>query len=342
MAKKKATSAVAEPVSAAVIQDLLAQPAVGYDPNQLTLGKNYSRFGEFSADQVYGMANSLKLDGQLQPIIIDGAGNVLSGNLRTLGARYLRENDPKCAEFQIYAVTVPETFALTARRINIAENLERENLTPVDIMQLCQQIVTDAEEEAGEPLEEKKAAEAVLSELGRENNGDNRKWVLRHLRLVKVPDTVREQIHNRSMALDAGLVFAEAIEAGMSEETVTEAAELAGGDGEKVTRTRAEKAVKQAGGAVAKPGVSKPEFVKMLAYLHQNSKSEGARAIAKIILNYITGASSDMGEPEVLRAIQALAVPEVKGQYAKYAKLEPQVSEPAAGGNGKGKSKKAA
>lgn len=338
MAKKKATSAVAEPVSAAAIQDLLAQPAVGYDPNQLTLGKNYSRFGEFTADQVYGMANSLKLDGQLQPIIIDGAGNVLSGNLRTLGARYLRENDPECAEFQIYAVTVPETFGLTARRINIAENLERENLTPVDIMQLCQQIVTDAEEEAGEPLEEKKAAEAVLSELGRENNGDNRKWVLRHLRLVKVPDTVREQIHNRSMALDAGLVFAEAIEAGMSEETVTAAAEEAAAEGEKVTRTRAERAVKQAGGAAAgAKGVSKPEFVKMLAYLHQNSKSEGARAIAKIVLNYITGSSSDMGEPEVLRAIQALAVPEVKGQYAKYAKLEPQVSEPEAGAKGKGK-----
>lgn len=76
-------------------------------------------------ENIPGLAASLKEFGQLQPLIIEPDGELIAGMRRLTAAKSLGWTE-------IWAVTKEQIDDLTARSIELEENLQREQMTPVE------------------------------------------------------------------------------------------------------------------------------------------------------------------------------------------------------------------
>lgn len=270
----------------------------------------------YTDKEIYAKACTLKAVGQIQPVLykmIGGKAHVVIGCGRALGAIYLNTQDPAYAEqpFLLEAIQIPAD--LDVFEMNVAENFQRKTLTPVDIAHN----IARSDERLGPEATDAERMAAALALYGRENNGDNRKWVDKHRLIHTLPMTLKKKINNKTLAPDAALEYV-----GMDPDVAERVAETADADadGKKVTRKRVQQAArkvgaKKAAGAEApvSHALSKPALVTFLGYQVEHAKKESIRTLCNALLGFLSG---ELPEPDMLKVMARVTVanPEADGK----------------------------
>lgn len=112
------------------------------------------------------LAASFKTVGQIQPVIVKRVGErryqLIAGHRRLAAA--------KTAEFKVLSAVVLDVESEKAKTIQLVENIQRENLSAVEVAESLHSLMQDEQD---------------LHHLGR-MIGKSDKWVRRHLALLKV------------------------------------------------------------------------------------------------------------------------------------------------------------
>ncbi|PKN00505.1 MAG: chromosome partitioning protein ParB [Elusimicrobia bacterium HGW-Elusimicrobia-2] len=124
----------------------------------------------FNADSITSLAETLKQDGIIQPLVVSPSG---TGWKLIAGERRLRA--AKIAGFKKVPVTIKDTDEASAAFISLIENLQREDLNPLD-------------EASG--LEALMKKFSLTQEAVAERVGKSRSTVANTLRLLKFPEDI--------------------------------------------------------------------------------------------------------------------------------------------------------
>lgn len=139
--------------------------------------------GSHDPDKLKELAASLREHGQLQPILLVPSGEgftIVAGHRRFLAARLLGWD-------KIEAKVLPSTLA-TWEIAALAENVHRENLTPVEEARVIFKLV----------VTEERDVDAVATQFGK-----SRAWVDHRLDLCQYPHDLLDAVHKRDVSLAA-------------------------------------------------------------------------------------------------------------------------------------------
>lgn len=268
----------------------------------------------YTDKDIYAKACSLKAYGQLQPIIVqrrDKKVHVVAGIGRALGAMYLNQNDDdyRGEGKEPFLVECIPQDDIDAFAINVAENFERKNLSPVDIAHIIS--VSDARVLAADANATDEAKnEAVAGLFFMPNNNDTRKWAERHRAIGTLSTTIRKKIHTKTLAVDAALEYV-----GLNPDTADaiQAQVEAEAPGKKATKTRVQAAKKKSEKAAAeKPdrpvshAMNKPALVQFLSYQVEHNKQDSVKATCNALLGLLSG---EVTEPEMVKVFKKTHIP---------------------------------
>jgi ParB family chromosome partitioning protein len=124
----------------------------------------------FNADSITSLADTLKKDGMIQPLVVLPSGN---GWQLIAGERRLRA--AKLAGFKKVPVTIKDTDETSAAFLSLIENLQREDLNPLDEARGMQALMKKF---------------SLTQEAVAERVGKSRSAVANTLRLLKFPEDI--------------------------------------------------------------------------------------------------------------------------------------------------------
>ena len=184
-----------EPVAAAepaTVQGREVEVQVGgvreISPNEIDLNPHQPR-KTFSGASLSGLAASLKSTGVIQPLVVRPKGD---GRFELIaGERRLRAS--KLAKLETVPVVVKEVASPQQAEMALVENIQREDLNPVDRAE---------------------AYAALLKQLGLTQSelasrlGEERSGIANHLRLLDLADPVKEVVRSGGLSLGHAKVIA--------------------------------------------------------------------------------------------------------------------------------------
>jgi len=134
---------------------------------------------EWNDDALQELADSIRANGILQPIIIRGRSG---GYELVAGERRLRA--ARLAGLTHAPAILRETDEEGLLRLALIENIQREDISPLDAAQAYHHLVTDFK------MTQEEVARAV---------GKSRPAVANALRLLRLPDSIRESLRSRTI-----------------------------------------------------------------------------------------------------------------------------------------------
>ncbi len=153
-------------------KDLHAVGTVAHVPLNLISSNPFQPRNDFDEETLQELANSIKEQGVIQPVTIrkqeDGKFQLISGERRCRAAKLAGLN-----EVPAYIRSANDQ---EMREMAIVENIQRENLNPIEVAMGYQQL-----------LEEFKLTQEMLSE----RLGKSRSSITNHLRLLKLPGDIQ-------------------------------------------------------------------------------------------------------------------------------------------------------
>ncbi|MFW5758366.1 MAG: ParB/RepB/Spo0J family partition protein [Bacteroidota bacterium] len=153
-------------------KDLHAVGTVAHVPLNLINSNPYQPRTDFDEETLQELANSIKEQGVIQPVTIrkqeDGKFQLISGERRCRAAKLAGLN-----EVPAYIRSANDQ---EMREMAIVENIQRENLNPIEVAMGYQQL-----------LDEFKLTQEMLSE----RLGKSRSSIANHLRLLKLPGDIQ-------------------------------------------------------------------------------------------------------------------------------------------------------
>ena len=158
----------------------------------------------FDEDSILGLAQSIKTDGLLQNLIVGKAKGkkklhpIICGERRFRAICHLVENGDLSKDYEVTVEIKDDLDANTALRIATIENIQRQDLTPLEEAQALTELVQD-----GEKLDD------IVAQTGLSAH-----TVRRRLVLMQLSDTVKECLETGEITLSQ----AEALSVGAFEE----------------------------------------------------------------------------------------------------------------------------
>jgi len=169
-----ATAAVA--VAPAVAEDSVAQLAIGLiDPNPAQPRT------EFRPEALEELAQSIRVDGLIQPIVVRPNG---ARFLLVVGERRLRA--AKLAGLATVSAIVRQFEPDNILEVALVENIQRENLNPIEIALALDQMIKDL---------------GLSHEELASRTGKSRTNITNHLRLLKLPTQIKELLQQRRLQM---------------------------------------------------------------------------------------------------------------------------------------------
>lgn len=209
---------VSEPTSFSSVSSGFGGGLLKVPLNSLAANPNQPR-KEFAAESLTELANSIKEKGILQPILVEADGNsyiIIAGERRWRAAGMAG-----LKEIPVIVRTYTEQEKL---EIALIENIQRDDLTPLEEALAYKQLMETA----------RLGQEELAGRLGK-----NRSTVANALRLLKLPEEIRESLTRREITpgharallsvvnpSDMKILFAKIVDKGLS---VREAETLAAG-----------------------------------------------------------------------------------------------------------------
>lgn len=183
----EAPSALAAPVQPSVEQIPITQRIIDLPVAEIRSNPHQPR-RDFDEDALKDLAASLKTNGVIQPIVVRMSGG---GYELIAGERRLRA--AKLAGFATIPGIVKEVDGLTQAQLALVENIQRENLNPIDRAQ---------------------AYKVLLDQLGLSHAelalrlGEDRSTISNHLRLLELAVPVRDLLRSSKLSLGHAKVLA--------------------------------------------------------------------------------------------------------------------------------------
>lgn len=169
-----ATAAVA--VAPAVAEDSVAKLAIELiDPNPAQPRT------EFRPEALEELAQSIRVDGLIQPIVVRPNG---SRFLLVVGERRLRA--AKLAGLATISAIVREFEPENILEVALVENIQREDLNPIEIALALEQMIKDL---------------GLSHEELASRTGKSRTNITNHLRLLKLPAEIKELLQQRRLQM---------------------------------------------------------------------------------------------------------------------------------------------
>jgi ParB family chromosome partitioning protein len=155
-------------------------------PDKLTANPNQPR-KVFNEDELAELADSIKQQGIIQPIIAEDAGDgtytIIAGERRARAARL--------AGLTEVPVVLRQYSDEKRIVVSLIENIQRANLNPIEEAQAYKQLAELGELSNGKPLSQEDVAARV---------GKNRATVSNALRLLKLPAEMQESIKKNELS----------------------------------------------------------------------------------------------------------------------------------------------
>lgn len=178
------------------------------NPNEIDARPEDNIRGGLPSDaQIKAMAQSIKVQGQLQPVGVrphptkDSGLALAYGFTRFLAVKYLAAHG--MPDIRVKAVPVPVIHGLdsstTAFLATIAENAHRRDTTPMEDARGLKRL-TDPIAEGGFGMSQVEASKPF---------GQNQAWVSRTLRLLDLPEELQAKVQTGDIPAAAGLVLAQ-------------------------------------------------------------------------------------------------------------------------------------
>lgn len=140
----------------------------------------------FAKEQLEELADSIKKDGLLQPVAAAPAGpEATNGTKYWLFAGERRLRASKLAGVETIKVIISDVDEKTAHRLAGLENLDREELSPIEEAEWCAR-----ELELNPELGQKELGEAI---------GRSQAWVANRIRLLQLPKAIVALIHSGAL-----------------------------------------------------------------------------------------------------------------------------------------------
>jgi ParB/RepB/Spo0J family partition protein len=245
------------------------------DPKTIIVNEaaNY-RFEQSSTQSVQELARSFQADGQIHPVTVrlkDGNYHLIAGYRRHRAALLLAKTDQK---FRLKAILV-DADDENALRLAVTENLERENLSPIDTA-LAQKRFKD----------DYGWSDKVLGAFFKMSPN-----TVSHLRqLLKLPASVQRQIHDGTLSIEAGQELAR-----LPAKEAERLASTGTSDPSKSTRMGRSTIIKRKAqklrGTDARPKISQVQAL-LEIMVESLDKDDPLVHMAKALLDYVRGKCS--------------------------------------------------
>lgn len=172
----KASASAAVAVAPAIAEDSVAQLAIELiDPNPAQPRT------EFRPEALEELAQSIRVDGLIQPIVVRPNG---SRYLLVVGERRLRA--AKLAGLASISAIIREFEPDNILEVALVENIQRENLNPIEIALALEQMIKDL---------------GLSHEELASRTGKSRTNITNHLRLLKLPSEIKEMLQQRRLQM---------------------------------------------------------------------------------------------------------------------------------------------
>lgn len=173
--KPKTQPAAADPTSKAPDDAVMQVPIASIDPNP-----SQPR-SEFRPEALEELAQSIRVDGLLQPVLVQPNGSRYS---LIVGERRLRA--AKIAGLSTVPAIIRKFDDDQILEITLVENIQRENLNPIEIASALAQMIQDLD---------------LSHEELATRTGKSRTNITNHLRLLKLPAEIKELLRQRRLQM---------------------------------------------------------------------------------------------------------------------------------------------
>ena len=165
------------------------------DPDNLIMDPDMD--GRIDHDDLWDLMASIQQIGQIQPIAArktsDGKLHVIAGFRRTKAIQKLKEANPD-ASWSVLVRVMPATNDAKGFAITLAENIVRNNLSPLEMASGVGRLRSVFNRTVTE----------VAQDLGRSDQ-----WVYHMEKILSLPETLQQRIHAREVSVDAAFLLAD-------------------------------------------------------------------------------------------------------------------------------------